>query len=109
MGQKSNQLNKTRPVQNRIKRRVLQATKPARGTVNMGSTCFLNATLQCLLAIEEIHKTKDTKTKARTTQDQLSICIMELQKTAPAYIPSPLIQHFPHLIHYAKGEQADAH
>jgi len=34
---------------------------------------------------------------------------MELQKTAPAYMPSHLIQHIPHLIHFMKGEEADAH
>jgi len=83
--------------------------KPVCGLVDTGNTCFLNAILQCLLAIEEIRKTKDTKRKARTTQDRLSICIMELQKTAPAYLPSHLIQHIRHLIHFMNREQADAH
>ena len=44
-----------------------------------------------------------------TTQDKLLICIMELQKTAPAYTPFPLIQHIPHLINYVKEEEANAH
>jgi len=44
-----------------------------------------------------------------TTQDKLSIYIMELQKTASAYTPFPLIQHIPRLNHYVKGEPADVH
>jgi len=82
-----------------------------RNYTNSQSVTSLNATLQCLKAIEEIREFKYAKTKARSTNDRLLKCIGELQKTAPAYVPSPLIQYrdIPNLIQYEKGEQAEAH
>jgi len=84
-------------------------TKPGPGLRNTSNTCFLNATIQCLGAIDEINESRTSTKKPMTTQDRLVLCIRELQKTETAYTPFPLIQHIPSLIRYKKGEPADAH
>jgi len=84
-------------------------TKLGRGLRNTGYMCFLDATIQCLGAIDELNETRTSTNKPLTTQGRLLLCIRELQKMEPAYTPSPLIQHIPSLIRYKKGEPADAH
>jgi len=80
-----------------------------RGLRNCGNTCFLNAAIQCLGAIDEVNHTQFLTNKTTTTQEKLMICIRELQQPGTAYVPTPLIQQIPHLICYKKGEPADAH
>jgi len=58
-----------------------------RGLRNCGNTCFLNATIQCLGAIDEVNHAQFLTHKTTTTQDKLMICIRELQQpgTEPPY------------------------
>jgi len=80
-----------------------------RGLRNCGNTCFLNATIQCLGAIDEVNHAQLLTNTTTTTQDKLMICIRELQQPGAAYTPTPFIQRISHLICYKEGEQADAH
>jgi len=80
-----------------------------RGLQNCGNTCFLNAAIRCLGAIDEINQAQLLTNKTTTTQEKLMICIRELQQPGIAYVPTPLIQQIPQLIRYKKGEPADAH
>jgi len=79
------------------------------GLRNSGNTCFLNATIQCLGAIDEVNPAHFLTNKPTITQDKLMTCIRELQQPGTAYMPAPLIQQIPHLICYRKGDPADAH
>jgi len=79
------------------------------GAANTGNTCFLNATIQCLGAVDEVNQLHSLTNKSTITQDKLLTCIREIQKPGPAYTPAPLIQQIPHLIRYRKGDPADAH
>jgi len=84
-------------------------TKSGRGLRNTGNTCFLNATIQCFGAIDEVNQMHILRKKSTTTQDRLLVCVRELQEPRTAYTPAPLIQQIPNLIRYKKGEPADAH
>jgi len=80
-----------------------------RGLWNPGNTFFLNATIQCLGAIDEVNQAHFLTNKSTITQDKLMTCIRELQQPGIAYTPAPLIQQISHLICYREGDPADAH
>jgi len=73
-------------------------TKSCRGLRNTGITCFLNTTIQCLGAIDEVNQMHSLTKKSTTTQDRLLVCVKELQRPGTAYTPAPLIQQIPNLI-----------
>ena len=56
-----------------------------RGMCNIGNTCFLNATIQCLWAIDEVHHAALSTQATTTTQDELFRCIRKLQQPGTAY------------------------
>jgi ubiquitin C-terminal hydrolase len=82
---------------------------PGRGICNIGNTCFLNATIQCLGAIDEMHQAGLSTQATTTTQDELLGCIRKLQQPGTAYTPASLIKRIPHLIRHIPGDSADAH
>jgi len=70
-------------------------TKSYCGLQKTRNTCFLNATIQCLGAIDEVSQMHSPTTKSTITQDRLQDCVKELSKTGTAYMPTPLIQQIP--------------
>jgi len=84
------------------------STKSGRGLRNTRNTCFLNATIPCLGAIDEVNQIYISTKKSTTTQDRLLVCFKELQGKGRAYTHAPLKQQIPNLIRYNKGEPADA-
>jgi len=80
-----------------------------RGLRNSGNTCFLNATIQCLGAIDKVNQAHFLTNKSTITQDKLVTCIRELKQPGTTYTLAPLIQQIPHLLCYRKGDPADVH
>jgi len=68
-----------------------------RGLWNTGNTCFLNATIQCFGAIDEVNQAHSLTNKSTIILDKLMTCIRELQQPGTAHTPPPLIQQIPHI------------
>jgi len=62
-------------------------TKSCRGLQNNGNTCFLNVTIQCLGAIDDVKQMHILTKKSTTTQNRLLVCVRELQGPRTAYTP----------------------
>jgi len=80
-----------------------------RGICNIGNTCFLNATIQCLGAIDEMHQADLSTQAPLTTHDELLGCLRKLRLSGTAYNPAALIKSIPHLIRHIPGDPGDAH
>ena len=80
-----------------------------RGICNDGNTCFLNATIQCLGAIDEMHQAGISIQAPSTTHDDLLGCLRKLRLPGIAYNPAALIKRIPHLIRHIPGDPGDAH
>ena len=82
---------------------------PGRGICNIGNTCFLNATIQCLGAIDEMHQAGLSIQAPSTTHDDLLGCLRKLRLPGTAYTPAALVKRIPHLIRHIPGDPGDAH
>jgi len=80
-----------------------------RGICNTGNTCFLNATIQCLGAIDELHQAGLSIQTPPTTHDDLLECLRKLRQSGVAYNPAALVKRIPHLIRHIPGDPGDAH
>jgi ubiquitin C-terminal hydrolase len=90
----------------------LIASKPI-GLKNVGNSCFINAALQCLLAIDELTATVLEKSKSYYTAESVSALykdlLEELSKTEKAtYDPSLFAQKGWQILCTQRGTQQDA-
>ena len=80
-----------------------------RGICNTGNTCFLNATIQCLGAIDEMHQADLSIQAPLTTHDDLLGCLRKLRLPGITCNPAALIKRIPHLMQHIPGDPGDAH
>jgi len=85
----------------KVKRRMSLAQKPERNVERnpsttkssrgLRNTCFLNVTIQCLGAMDDVNQMHISTKKSIKTQDRLLVCVRELQGPGKAYTPAQIV------------------